>query len=139
MKNLRNIKLGKVVRRMVTSATLLLILLSTATTVNATDKVKNPPAEIKYIGSVDSKPIFQIDIANADAEEVSLTLKDQDGTVIYADLIKDKTYTRKIQLENVDSNLKLTLSLRSKKGVQTQQFLINKNVRVIEDVQVAKL
>ncbi len=138
MKNLSNINLGKVVRRVVTSATLLFVLFST-TAVHATDKVKNPPADIKYIGSVDSKPIFQIDIANEDAQEVSLTLKDQDGTVIYADVIKDKSYTRKIQLENVDSNLKLTLSLRSKKGVQTQQFQINKNVRVVEDVVVDKL
>ena len=138
MKNLSNINLGKAVRRVVTSATLLFVLFST-TAVHATGKVKNPPADIKYIGSVDSKPIFQIDIANEDAQEVSLTLKDQDGTVIYADLIKDKSYTRKIQLENVDSNLKLTLSLRSKKGVQTQQFQINKNVRVVEDVVVDKL
>jgi hypothetical protein len=139
MKNLSNINLGKAVRRMVTSATLLFILLSTATAVHATDKVKNPPADIKYIGSVDSKPIFQIDFANQDAEEVSLTLKDQYGTVIYTDLVKDKNYTRKLQLDNVDSNIKLVLSLRSKKGVQTQQFQINKNVRVVEDVVIAKL
>lgn len=140
MKNLSNINWSNAVRRMVASVTFAsLILFLTPSTVHAADEVKNPPAEIKYIGSVDSKPIFQINFANLNSDEVNLTLKDQYGTVIYADLIKDKNYSRKIQLENVDSDLKLTLTLRSKAGTQTQQFKINKNVRVIEDVVVAKL
>lgn len=140
MKNSNNINWSKAVRRMVASVAFAsLILALTPSTVHAADKIKNPPAEIKYVGSVDSKPVFQISFANEEAEEVNLTLKDQDGTVIYADVIKDKNYSRKIQLENVDSNIKMTLTLRSKKASQTQQFQINKNVRVVEDVVIAKL
>lgn len=132
--------LSNTVRRIVASLTLASAVLFLApTTVHATDDVKNPPAEIKYLGSVDSKPIFQINFANQSADEVNLTLKDQYGTVIYADFVKEKNYSRKIQLDGVDNNLKLVLTLRSKKGTQTQQFEINKNVRIIEDVQIARL
>lgn len=140
MKNSNN-KMSNMARTLL-SATFfsLFIFLFVPSTVQANDKIKNPSVEIKYVGSIDYKPIFQISFDNQDAEEVFLTLRDENGVVIYSEVVKDKKYARKIQLESVESDvLKLTLTLRSKKSTQSEQFQINKSTRVVEDVVVAKL
>ena len=133
---------NKIIRRIATPAvfsTLFLVLLVTGD-VQANDATKKEPIEIKYIGSVNQNPVFQIDFENPEGEEVYLSLKDENGVLIYSDVVKDKKYSRKLQLNTGDINdLKMVLSLRSKKGVETQTFQINKNVRVIENVEVARL
>lgn len=108
-------------------------------TLLASDTKPALPVEIKYVGSIDYKPVFQIDFENVEGTEVNLLLRDEDGTIIYSEFVKDKKYSRKIQLENIDRNARLTLSLRTKKGTQTQVFQINKNTRIVEDVVVAKI
>ena len=135
-------KLNTILRRMATPAvlsTLFLVLLATGN-VQANDIPKKEPAEIKYIGSVNQKPIFQLNFENPEGEEVYLSLKDENGVVIYSDVVKDKKYSKKLQLDTGDINeLKMVLSLRSKKGLATQTFQINKQIRMIENIEVSRL
>ena len=97
------------------------------------------PVDITYVGSVDYKPIFQISFDNQEAADVNLLLRDENGNIIYSEVVKQGKYSRKIQLENIDRNAKVTLTLRSKKGTQSQAFYINKNTRVVEEVVVVKV
>jgi hypothetical protein len=101
---------------------------------------KEAPAEIKYLGTVQGKPLFQVAFSNPTGQEVQLTLRDENGIVIYSDASKDKTYFRKLQFNEMEADkLKLTLTLRTKKESQTQSFEITKSTRTIEDVAVVAL
>jgi hypothetical protein len=101
---------------------------------------KNPPAEIKYVGSLDERPVFQIRLDNPGGEDLYLTLNDENGNLIYSDIVKGEKYTKNILLENLDGiDLKVNLILRNKKSYQTQTFQINSNAKVVEDVQVTKV
>ncbi len=118
----------------------LFLFVFTTSDVHAANKIPAPPVEIKYLGSLNYKPVFEINFDNQDGEDVYLTLKDEDGNVIYSDIVKDKKYSRKIQLDNSELyNMKLTLNLRSKKINESQNFSVNSNTRIVENVEVVKL
>jgi len=138
MKNSSNINWRKTFRAVTFAA--LVLFLSVSTNVHAADKAKSVPVEIKYLGSIDDKPVFQIDFDNQNSEEMLLTLKDDSGNIIYTELVKDKKYSRKIQLESADlSDLKMILVLSNKKAYQSQTFQISRNTHIIEHVKVEKL
>lgn len=124
--------------KIVTAALLLLVVSTTA--VHAADKPKEGPVEVKYLGSVQGKPLFQLALNNPQGEEVALTLRDENGVVIYSDVSKDKTYSRTLQFDELDvARLRLTLTLRTKKETQTQMFEITRSTRTVEDVAVVTL
>ena len=139
MKNSSTINWNKI------SKTLLVLVLFSfsfllSSDVKANDSIKTAIAEIKYLGSVEGNPVFQISFENQEGEDVYLALRDENGNTIYADFVKGKNYTRKIQFDGVDlSELKLTLSLRSKNGTKKQNFQINKSTQVLENIEVANL
>jgi hypothetical protein len=114
-------------------------LLNTAPA-QAADKPKEAPVEVKYLGTSNGKPMFQIQFSNPQAEEISITLRDEYGYAIYTDVSKEKVYSRKLQFDDLGTDrLKLTVLLRTKKDVQTKTFEITKNIRTIEDVAVVSL
>lgn len=133
---------GNALTRLVKPAALMLLSLSLLSTVPAlaTDSSKNVPAEVKYVGTKDGQPLFQIAVNNPQGEEVALTLRDAEGYVIYTDVIKDKAYTRTLRFDDLDADkLKLVLTLRTKKDVQSQTFEITRSLRTVDDVAVVNL
>jgi hypothetical protein len=122
------------------AATLLFMSLLGQVQANPIDKTKNAPVEVKYLGSVQGKPLFQIAFNNPLGEEVTLSLRDENGVLIYSDVVKDKSYSRKLQFNDLDTDkLRVTLTLRTKKESQSQTFEITKSTRVVEDVAVVSL
>jgi hypothetical protein len=122
------------------AATLLFISLLGQAQATPIDKFKDAAVEVKYLGSVQGKPTFQIAFNNPLGEEVSLSLRDENGYLIYSDVVKGKTYSRKLQFNDLDTDrLKVVLTLRTKKESQSQTFEITKSTRVIEDVAVVSL
>jgi hypothetical protein len=106
----------------------------------AADKPAEAPAEVKYLGSAQGSPLFHIAFNNPLGEEVSVTLRDPDGYTIYADVTKEKTYIRKIRFAEFDfDKVRLTLTLRTKKNVQTQSFEVTRSTRTVEDIAVVSL
>jgi len=134
---------GTILSRLMKPAALALLALSLLSTVPAFAAGHDPkevPAEVKYVGTLNGKPTFQLNVNNPQGEEVALALRDENGTLIYADTIKDKSYTRKLQFDDFDAdNLKVVLTLRTKKDVQKQTFEITRNTRTVEDVAVVNL
>ncbi len=139
MKNLSMINWNKMFSTILKPTALALVLVLAFSNVKANDKIKPAEVEIKYIGKTNGNPIFQINFENAQGDNVYLALRDEYGNTIFGDFVKEKGYSRKIQFDNVDlSDLKLTLTLRSKNGTHKQNFQISKNVQLVENVEVAK-
>lgn len=127
-------------RNAASSIVLAFILVFTSATASATDKIKAPSVEVKYIGSIDNSPLFQVDFENETGEDVYVTLKDEVGNVLYTEVSKEKKFSKKFRLEGADLyNAKLVLNIRSKKETQAHVFQINKSVRQVEEVTVNKL
>ena len=142
MRNLSNPASGKPFGKVINSVVFaaLFLLASGVTTIHAADRKKETPVDITYVGTVNEKPVFQINFENTTGEEVFLSLTDENGNYIYSEVVKDGRYSRKIQLDNAELNeMKLKLTLRTKRNFQTQLFDINTNVRTVRDVQVIKL
>ena len=127
------------VRKAATFMVLASVLVFNAPIANATDKV-NPNIEVKYMGTVNNSPLFQVEFNNEEGDEVSIYLRDAHGNLLYSEVTKDKKFSRKFRLEDIElDDNKITLHIRSKKGNLSETFQINKSVRQVEEVVVNKL
>jgi hypothetical protein len=122
-------------------ALLVVLLVSGAAKAN-NDKVKpaDIPVEVKYLGSVDYRPIFQVNLNNELNEEITVTLKDIDDNVLYTETFKGKVFSKKFQFEKADfEDLQIKLVISSKKRNQKEIFTIDKSTRIVETIAVNKL
>lgn len=116
------------------------LLLIAGTTVSSAQTATSPEPAIKYIGSLDGQPVFKVDLNNLNGNVYHFTIKDETGSILYAEKIKAKEFSKKFKFENTDrSNVKLTFSLESKAGVQSQEFQVNNSTKVFNDVVVTSL
>lgn len=117
-----------------------LVLIGLATTASARTTDTTPAPAVKYIGSLDGQPVFKVELNNATAKVQYLTIKDDQGVVLYAEKIKGKQFSKSFKFENSDrDNVKLTFIVESDKNVQSQEFSVNTNTRVYNDVVVTTL
>jgi len=106
---------------------------------NGTIEKRETPV-VKYIGTVNMSPVYEIQFNNASQEALVITLKDEEGNTLYTENFAGSKYAKKFQFERADaSDLKLQLVLTSKHNNQSQSFQINKSVRVVEDVVISKI
>ena len=117
-----------------------LVLIGTTTSAFAHTTDTTPAPAVKYLGSLDGQPVFKVELNNATAKVQYLTIKDDQGVVLYAEKIKGKQFSKSFKFENSDrDNVKLTFIVESDKNVQSQEFKVNTNTRVYNDVVVTTL
>ena len=98
-----------------------------------------PAVSLKYIGLVQNQPMFQLDLNSVEETEFYVSIKDQDGRVIYNEKIKAKTFTRNFRLDTEsldDAILKVEVRDGNKKP---EVFTINRNTRYYEETSISKL
>jgi hypothetical protein len=117
-----------------------LVLIGLATTASASTTDTTPTPAVKYLGSLDGQPVFRVELNNETAKAQYLTIKDDQGVVLYAEKIKSKQFSKSFKFENSDrDNVKLTFIVETDKNVQSQEFKVNTNTRVLNDVVVTTL
>jgi hypothetical protein len=101
---------------------------------------KSPEPDVKYIGTLDGQPLFRFQLDNKAGDVYHLTIKDDEGTVLYAEKIKDKEFSKSFKFDNADrSNVKLTFILQGNKDVQSKEFKVNSSTKVLDNVVVTTL
>jgi len=98
-----------------------------------------PAVSLKYIGLVQNQPMFQLDLNSIEETDFYVSIKDQDGRVIYNEKIKAKTFTRNFRLDTEsldDAILKVEVRDGNKKP---EVFTINRNTRYYEETSISKL
>jgi hypothetical protein len=99
-----------------------------------------PEPAVKYIGTLDGRPIFNVQLDNQVGQVYFLTIKDEEGTVLYAEKFKDKQFSKSFKFDNIDrSNVKLTFVLEGNKTVQSKQFNVKSSTQVFDNVVVTTL
>jgi hypothetical protein len=121
-------------------AMICVLLVNSAAVLQAQTRSNNPQAEIKYVGVVDDKYVFEVVYPN-DAQNIfSLEIKDEQGYQFYFSKFKQKGFKKQYAIDKFElGNGSITFVLAGQNGVQKQVFDINSTTRTIDEVSVVKL
>jgi hypothetical protein len=98
------------------------------------------PAELKYLGSVNSNPRFQLNLNNAESDEFVITIRDRNTEVIYKERIKGANISRRYQLNTEDYTSEgVTFEVVSKKTKSRIAYTVNETSRLVHDFSITAL
>lgn len=134
---MKNATVNTIVKVLFFTAVVALFTVGTVLTANAQEGTN--PVAVKYIGAVGNQPVFQVEFDNTTEDEIMVTLKDSEGHNLYAEKFQGKHFAKRFQLSRHEDDMQVTLVLANRNSRQTQQYQINRNMRLVEDVTVTKL
>jgi len=118
------------------------LMLGIVTSVKAQDSNKSNASvvEIKYLGSVDNQPVFQVEFDNLKQENVHVSITDENGTELFGGKFREKKFSKKFKFEKLDTDpFKLRFTLTSENEKLSQVFEVNTKVWTVQDVVITKL
>jgi hypothetical protein len=118
------------------------LMLGIVTSVQAQDTNKSSASvvEIKYLGSVDNQPVFQVTFDNLKQENVNVSISDENGVELYGEKFREKRFSKKFKFEKLDTDpFKLRFTLTSDSEKLSQVFEVNTKVWTVQDVVITKL
>jgi len=115
------------------------LLIGLMSSASAQSSTSSPNAVIRYVGSLDSKPVFKVELDNKDKNVYFLTIKDDEGSILYSEKIKGKQFIKSFKFDADRDAVKLTFTLSCDKETQSQEFKVNTSTRVYNDVAVTTL
>ena len=112
-------------------------MLSATANASSTDpKDSAGKASVQYIGTVNSQPVFKLEVDNATADDLVVSLENTYGDVLYKKDVTNGKFSQKIQLQTTDTEIELNLFVYSKKTKKTQVYYINKVTRQVDDLVI---
>jgi hypothetical protein len=117
------------------------LLVGSASAKSPNDSItKEKEPAVYYIGTLDGQPVFRVHFDNQENAVYSLSILDEDGSLLYSEKIKGKAFSKSFKFERTDrQNTKLRFVLAGNKGNKTQVFQVDNNIQVINDVVVTRL
>lgn len=99
-----------------------------------------PFVNIKYVGNVEQRAQFQVDMIADNDEAYTLSVQEQDGTVLYREKVTKKAFTKKFSWNNDELNVpKLLFVVTGEKSKKSFVYEVASQVRTVQDVVVTKL
>jgi hypothetical protein len=100
----------------------------------------NHTTELRFIGNLENQPVFQLDLTNTEADEITVTFRDEVGNVLYANTFKGANISKKFMLKSEEfGDTALKVTVKSKKNNATEVYTINRNRTYVEQTVVNKL
>jgi len=129
--------------KMITIALLALCTIGTSTTALA-EKTPNEPIEMKYMGKTENQPVFQLNLNNPTSSEYFISIKDENGNVLYSEKVKGENVTRNYRFDINEFDLSspdfgITVEVTTAKTHKTEVFHVKSTAHVVENYEVAKL
>jgi hypothetical protein len=108
---------------------LALVMVSTAAVAGNKDNVAPASSTIvlKFIGNVESQPVFELNLANTEADEFTIVIRDEYGNLLYSSKAKGTNITRKFMLNEEMGDTNLFFEVRSKKNNKTETYKVSKS------------
>ena len=89
---------------------------------------------------MENQPVFELNLANREEDEYTVTFRDEYGNVLYSDKFKGAGINKKFLLKSEDfGDAALHVIVRSKKGNTTEVYTINRSHSYVEETQVNKV
>ena len=106
----------------------------------ANDEKKEIPMELKFLGNIGDKPVFQLSFNNPEDNVFVITVRDQFNNVLYKDIIKGENNSRKFMLntDELGEDAAVSFEITGKKSEQAVVYEVNKKSRMIQDVVISK-
>jgi hypothetical protein len=102
-------------------------------------KAENP-AELKYIGSKNNQPQFQLNLNNTESDEFLIMIKSRTGEVIFKERVSGSFVSRKYQLDTEDLNGNgFTFEVISKKSKSKIAYSVSETSRTVQDISITAL
>ena len=106
----------------------------------ANDDKKAIPVEMKFIGSFENQPVFQLNFSNAEENEYTIVVRDEFNNVLYRDNVKGENITKKFRLNTEElGDVSIKFEITGKKTEKSVVFEVNKKSRVIDDLVINKV
>ena len=109
--------------------------------VMANDIKPTVPVELKFVGNVDEKLLFQLNFTgNLEESEFTIIITDEEGNRLYREVLKGQNFSKRYLLntEEIWGN-ELRFEVSSSKSYKTAVFKVNRQARLVENVVVNKL
>jgi hypothetical protein len=121
---------------------LITLTLGFSTVTRANDEGKNKNiTELKFIGNVENKPVFQLSLNNEGNDEIIVVFRDEAGNVLYSDKFEGANITKKFMLKTDDfgGDVQVSVVVKSKKNNSTEVYSINRSHSYVDETIVNKL
>jgi hypothetical protein len=106
----------------------------------AIEEKKAIPVELKFVGNIESQPVFLLSFNNAEGNDYTIVVRDQDGNVLYRDKVKGGNITKKFILNTEElGDVTLQFEITGKKTEKTVIYEVNKQSRLVEDLVINKM
>lgn len=99
-----------------------------------------PQPGLKYLGKLGDQMYFELQYPNAEGKNFTVYIQDGTGFTLYRGRFNGRNFSKKFQIDGsqVDSD-KLTFRIYEEGSKDSQDFVINNNVSVMENVVVTRL
>jgi hypothetical protein len=113
----------------------LIMSMAVAPSAMAGTGIKTPGIELKFTGKENNQPVFQLDIENSAKELYFVTIKDQDGVVLYEETLAGEKINRRFRLNTEElSGAVLTVEVAARKSAaKPVVFEIKSTPRIVEE------
>jgi hypothetical protein len=113
---------------------------SMANTTNDIEIVSNEnTATVKYTGSADDALFLEVKVNNPKADKFTLTIRTDDGTVLYSKDYTDISFIKKVKILKADDITRYNIGIRSSNKSLENNFSISTVSKTIDDVVVTRL
>ncbi len=126
--------------RTVAIALVALFTLSFSATAFAGKGPENPAVELKFIGHLNSQPVYQLNLNNPEEAEYIIIIKDVAGEVLYSEKVKGAQVSRKFQLNTTEvDESEIRFEIINRKTSRSSVYEITKSTKLVQDVVVNKI
>lgn len=95
-------------------------------------------AEVRYMGSQEGEPLFNILYNNNLGGKFSVRILDSEGHQLYQGLYQDKKFDKKFKVINAEG-AKIIFVVRNFQDNSVQRFEVDTDTRMVEDVEVKEV
>ncbi|MFT3903115.1 MAG: hypothetical protein QM727_08070 [Niabella sp.] len=96
--------------------------------------------KVAYIGNLNELPVYQLSLNNAEKASYVVSIKDEDGSVIYTEKISGANIVRNYQFEDAPTGVySLTFEVSNLNDKTKNVYKIDKTKKVIDEVAVKEV
>lgn len=121
--------------------TMLFSNIALANGVTPIETISNAVADIEYAGKIGEQPAFRLVIKSTDVEDYSITIKEDDGEILFRERLKGTQISRTYQLdaEDMDRISGTTFEVTNRTTNVTTTYKISSMKSYTENVVIVKL
>ncbi|MFV0606935.1 MAG: hypothetical protein ACK5NK_13965 [Niabella sp.] len=119
--------------------TLAFLALFTGSVAFATNGENDKPEEIRYVGNLNELPVYRLSLNNENTAVYRVSIKDEEGNILFSEKISGTNIVRNYQLENAPTaDYSLTFEVNNITDNKNTVYNINKTKKIFDEVQISE-